>query len=430
MHLRKIHISNIRAIRTATWSIPKSKKTTGWHVVLGNNGSGKSSFLRAIAMALTGPEQAYGLRQAWNDWLTRGEQRGEISLELSWNYEVDKFVGKGRQPKKEDTIPVHVAIERCADKPDHADIVHVKTTPDPTRHIWNSDSGWFSAAYGPFRRFSGGDAKSEKAFYSMPRLARHLSIFDERIALTECLEWLRDLQFRRLEKDPEGQLLARLTNFINQSDFLPSAVKLEAVTSRGVVFRDANRVDVDVQELSDGYRSILSMTFELIRQMSSSFGPEAIFDPTDPTRIVVEGVVLIDEVDAHLHPTWQRAIGGWFCRHFPNVQFIISTHSPLVCQAAECGSVFLLPDAGTEGTGRMLKGKELNRLLFGNILDAYGTEAFGKKAAATRSPKSREFHQRLAFLNNKQIATGLSAPERAEQEHLREMLPSEASKVE
>ena len=49
------------------------------------------------------------------------------------------------------------------------------------------------------------------------------------------------------------------------------------------------------------------------------------------------GVVLIDEVDAHLHPTWQRRIGLWFREHFPKLQFIVSTHSPLICQAATVG---------------------------------------------------------------------------------------------
>ena len=47
------------------------------------------------------------------------------------------------------------------------------------------------------------------------------------------------------------------------------------------------------------------------------------------------GVVLIDEIDAHLHPEWQREIGFWLKRHFPNIQFIVTTHSPIICQAAD-----------------------------------------------------------------------------------------------
>ena len=65
-------------------------------------------------------------------------------------------------------------------------------------------------------------------------------MFEEGIALTECLEWLRDLKFRKLEDDPEGALFHQLMEFVNQGDFLPSNVRLEDVTSRGILFCDAN----------------------------------------------------------------------------------------------------------------------------------------------------------------------------------------------
>ena len=48
-----------------------------------------------------------------------------------------------------------------------------------------------------------------------------------------------------------------------------------------------------------------------------------------------EGVILIDEIDAHLHPAWQKRIGFWLKAHFPNIQFIVTTHSPFICQAAD-----------------------------------------------------------------------------------------------
>ena len=78
----------------------------------------------------------------------------------------------------------------------------------------------------------------------------------------------------------------------------------------------------------------------------------------------------------------------------------------------------------------MLKGDELHRLVYGNLLEAYGTEAFGSEAAATRSPKSQKLHGRLAELNNKEIVKGLSTQELGEQESLRAMLPSVASSME
>ena len=125
--------------------------------------------------------------------------------------------------------------------------------------------GWFSASYGPFRRFSGGDEEFEKLYTNQPRLARHLSVLGEAVALTEALSWLQSLRFQQLdpendESDEAEDLITRITDFINQPGFLPHDVRLRKVTSKGVNFIDANGVTLPVQDLSDGYRSILSMT--------------------------------------------------------------------------------------------------------------------------------------------------------------------------
>ena len=414
MHVKKIEIRNIRSLRSHTWSIPK-EKCAGWHVLLGDNGSGKTSFLRAIALALVDPQQAEGLRQSWDDWLRHKSHTGHVRLSI-----VPGTSGNG------DGAPLETGVEFTRAH-GNARVKLSGIAAPPPEGVWATEGGWFSASFGPFRRFSGGDTRLEKSFGATNGLARHLSIFDEGVALTECLKWLQDLKFRALENDPEGALLDRVIGFVNQGDFLPAGVQLEEVTSRAVLFRDANRAIVSAGDLSDGYRSILSLTFELIRQMAKACGPGNVFDPHDPTRILPEGVVIIDEVDAHLHPSWQRRIGSWFCDHFPNVQFIVSTHSPFVCQSAARGSVYALPPSGSKDTGGMVRGDALNRLIYGTVLDAYGTEAFGSKAVLSLSNESAGMHQRLAQLNNQEIFKGLSAAEREERRKLRRTLPSGSS---
>ena len=429
MHIHDIQIRNVRSLRSHRWSFARTK-CAGWHVVLGDNGSGKSSFLRAIALALVGAGRAEGLRQSWNDWLTHGEQDGDIRLTL-WSATPD-VVRSG-------TLPAgnlyRTGIKLCRKGNDEARLTDLPSN-DPSRQslaqALNLDEvdtarEWFSTSFGPFRRFTGGSSGQPSKL--PPLLARHLSLFDEGIAFTKCLDWLQDLKFRALEHDPEGGLLDRLIRFVNESDFLPSGVRIKDVTSRNVMFQDANRVVVPVTDLSDGYRSVLSMTFEIVRQMAMTFGPDEVFDTDDPTRIVPEGVVIIDEIDAHLHPTWQSRIGHWFCAHFPNVQFIVSTHSPFVCQSAENGSVYVLPRSGTVDKGGKVDRNTLLRLVHGTVLDAYGTEAFGSGAAATRSPKSRGLHRRLAQLNNRELIKGLSAKERRERDRLRRMLPSVTTEI-
>jgi predicted ATPase len=422
MHLRRVHIRNVRSIAALTWELPPEISGAGWHVILGDNGAGKSSFLRSIALALVGPTEAAGLRQSWTEWLRTGADKATIDLSIG--LPGDAHVTDGSRPG----MPVGVALSRAENTIEATEqTIKARTL----RNIWSTGAfgGWFSASYGPFRRFTGGDKEFEKLYVSQPRLARHLSVFGEAVALTEALSWLQSLKFKQLERDEEGALLAPIIAFINQPGFLPHDVRLRDVTSSGIEFVDANSFRVAVQDLSDGYRSVLSMTFELVRQMALvSGGTGAGLFSADCTQIIQPGIVIVDEIDAHLHPSWQRTIGVWFRKHFPNVQFIVSTHSPLICQAAEVGSVFRLPQPGSaasEDPGEMVTGLALKRLLYGNVLDAYGTGVFGDGVA--RSDSGQEKLERLAELNTQELIGSLSDGEKQAQAELREILPTEAS---
>lgn len=83
-----------------------------------------------------------------------------------------------------------------------------------------------------------------------------------------------------------------------------------------------------IEQLSDGYRTTLAMVMDIAARMA-----EANPDMTDP--LDTEGVVLIDEVDLHLHPGWQQHILNDLVRTFPRVQFIVSTHSPQVVSSVK-----------------------------------------------------------------------------------------------
>lgn len=79
--------------------------------------------------------------------------------------------------------------------------------------------------------------------------------------------------------------------------------------------------ELRVDHLSDGEKCMLAMIGDLARRL-------AIANPTMQEPLKGEGIVLIDEIELHLHPTWQRIILGKLCEIFPNCQFIVSTHSP------------------------------------------------------------------------------------------------------
>ncbi len=405
------------------WEISEGQEA-GWHVVIGDNGSGKSTFLRSIALALIGVIDAGALRQSWKEWVYNDQEEGKIEAQVNFASQLDMKAGRKkksitRNQKTSSLQTTTFSISRQGG---------LREKPFPINEgagIWMVIPGQFSASYGPFRRFRGGDQDSQHFFQSNPRLAAHLSLFGENIALTETLDWLQHLQFKKLEQQKEAKLLVdNIVELVNQGDFLPHKTKLHKISSDGVTFIDGNGCQIGVENLSDGYRSVLSMTFELIRQMTRSYALNQIFDRRQPGKIIAPGIVLIDEIDAHLHPTWQRRIGLWFREHFPNIQFIVTTHSPLICQAAEVGTVWRLPKPGTEEKAKMITGTDLERLLHGNVLDAYGTELFGENVA--RSEKSQEMMGRLAELNLKEMNSGLTKKEELEQAQLRAAMPTTA----
>ena len=361
MKVRRFIVSRLRSINQLEWR-PQSDRLSGWHVILGDNGAGKSSFLRALSLALIGPREAIAARQEWQEWIAKETNDARITVEITRDASYDTFSGAGRVGDKS-SFYAGLTIRRGEDSVTVNRVAFSKY-PSADRHLWGTGHGWFSAAYGPFRRFSGGDKDAERIFYSNPRLGAHISIFGESVALTESLLWLRELNYRRLENPFESSLIARLTSFINQPDFLPHDIRLKEVSSRGVEFEDSLGRRSTVEQLSDGFRSILSMTFELIRQLCRVFPENRVFD-TNNLKILAPGVVIIDEIDAHLHPSWQKRIGFWLTDHFPNIQFIVSTHSPLVCQAAISGSIFRLASPGSTERSQMLQGRDFDRLVFG-----------------------------------------------------------------
>lgn len=93
---------------------------------------------------------------------------------------------------------------------------------------------------------------------------------------------------------------------------------------RFVVKKDGQFLNID--QLSDGYKTLLGLVIDLSSRM-------AMANPKVSDPLAVESVVMIDEVDLHLHPAWQQRVVMDLLRTFPNTQFILTTHSPFVVEA-------------------------------------------------------------------------------------------------
>ena len=95
-----------------------------------------------------GIDEAKKLRENFADWVRIDHDSGLVRLEIRQDYALDVWSGSGKTTK--DNLKFTVKIAKTGD------LIHPKITPSPMRHIWGGKSGWFSASYGPFRRFTGG----------------------------------------------------------------------------------------------------------------------------------------------------------------------------------------------------------------------------------------------------------------------------------
>jgi nucleoside phosphorylase len=389
--ITRFRIRSIKSIEAVDWEVAAAI-STGWHVLVGINASGKTTALRCIALALLGnSKETQVFEQNWAAWVRQGAARGDVIVTLTTGAEDSGEVG----------------CRISAGTSEEVELTHLGPTNKPV----------FSVGYGPFRRFSGGDDVFKKRL--TPRATRNITLFSERADLADSLRWLQSLYVKYLE-DRENRLCFQVENFINKSGLLPRGTRLEKVSADRIVFKDGNECDISIEDLSDGFRSVLSLVLDILRHLTSD--DESYLDPFSPDRanVVASGIVLIDEIDVHLHPKWQQEIGAWFRSHFPNFQFIVATHSLFVCQSAD--SVFILPDPGATGAGRMLTDVELNQIRYGTVLDGFATGVFGQ--GVDESDGSRRLTQELATLNLKQLREGLSTVERSRQAQLRAILPT------
>lgn len=412
MHIQKVHLQNIRSFENL--EIDFGNSGAGWHVILGTNGTGKSTLIRSIALALVSYPDilSLGYKQSWKRWITQGAYKGRIEVALI------PHIGP----------PLLVTFN--IDKPGtiEADIPY----------------GTFSAAFGSLRRLSGGNSDYKNIWESNPKLAAHLSVFGEDVALDQSIKWLINLYlkgrmvsleegfgYEAIDKQQKHQreklinLLNLIKQFINTSSLLPNNIIFSSINHEEILFKDENKLEFSITELSDGYRSILSLVLELLRQICEFHYNEieSIFNPNN-NSIITKGVVLIDEVDAHLHPTWQAKIGEWFTEYFPNIQFIVTTHSPIICRSADTGTIWKLSNEGKSTQIEQVEGIEKKQLVYGSILDAFETDLFGEDIS--RSEESREILREKAKLSIKRQMGRISKEEKIRLEELEQIFPIDA----
>jgi hypothetical protein len=409
MYIRKVEIKNIRSIADFSMEFPEGKEA-GWHVLIGDNGAGKSTILQSMAMGLIGPGEVLRLNPTWESWVKKGQD--QASIEIIYRREDKPDLPDPIRSRNEAHISLSV-IRGGADEPFFL---------EKAKGIWHeggvSHKGKrFSCGFGPFRRFTGGDILADD---QTTPLTPFETLFKPEVILTSSLTWIKDQYTRSFEKDKKAQeVLDILKNLIASGGLLPNQLKIDKITADGVFFKDADGVVLHITELSDGVKSILALTFELCRLLFDKYNIFEVNNYMLQNGVInVAGVVLIDEIDAHLHPTWQTRIGQWFTHYFPNLQFIVTTHSPLICRACEKGSIWRLAAPGNDRISGEVTGEDKDKLIYGDVLDAYETDVFGAKI--TRGEEGREKQDEYRSLVYKEnYGQKMSADEKKQLKHLK-----------
>ncbi|TAD87879.1 MAG: hypothetical protein EAZ99_15880 [Alphaproteobacteria bacterium] len=171
------------------------------------------------------------------------------------------------------------------------------------------------------------------------RYQRVAGLFEEQVSLRPLTGWFQTLSKQRQQE--VEHLLASLLG--------GKPIRLTEAPQRDI-YVDLGDGPLPFSVLSDGYRAFLAWTTDLIGQMCDVI-------PDTMALTDMTGIVLIDEIDAHLHPKWQRRVVQDVTRTFPNLQFIATTHSPLVAGTVHPENV-LVTELQDDGTATVRRGTE------------------------------------------------------------------------
>lgn len=180
------------------------------------------------------------------------------------------------------------------------------------------------------------------------------------------MKWFQKMtiqQYQRNQSLPEFTAVCKAMEQCFQSVTGYSDVKVQYnldTKEIDVIYKDLkeNYARIPMTQLSDGYRCTISLIADIAYRM-------AILNPQllDHVLEETEGIVLIDEVDLHLHPSWQQRILKDLLSIFPKVQFIVTTHAPAVINSVDSDSLIILKDDEAITAPDETYGKDVNTIL-------------------------------------------------------------------
>ena len=320
MRVTRLKLANVRAIKAAEFRF-----LPGFNLVAGVNGVGKTTVLDALAACLAEFVSNNANVPLHPTLLAEpGDVRagaGALDVDCELEYEGATFMcshHKSLSGSPSNSWHVGGPPPDFGDGPDSVAVAVLFAT---NRAVASRKVSTRSAA-------AGGRAAAVAGAFT----ARELR-------LAECAAWMRARQVLGREQPASKKVLSVLDETVAR--FLPGYcnVRVDGESGRDLVVEHGGAT-LSVRQLSDGERGVLALVLDLTRRLALAY-PE-IQDPA----VESEAVVLIDEIELHLHPKWQRQIVRNLTAAFPHCQFIATTHSPQVIGEVEHDRIHIVTEDG------------------------------------------------------------------------------------
>ncbi len=365
MYLTHLAVSNIkRIVKFKLDLIQKNGSPRMWTVLVGEHGTCKTTLLQTIAVAASGPDKGTHLAtdviESWPD-LRRPD--GSISIKADFGFSA------ARHPRRRYSPGVGVIGRAFLAPPQLHTTIHLKTgrgifegssrydqpiggEPDADPLAWarrENVSDWMVAGYGTSRllRSSGTTDTTRRRDPAFDRLK---PLFGADLLGTAFMDLLGPELAHGFAKIlqqvfVEGGLLPAITQLelrgrggIRSTSHLIDSQRFEM----DILGDDGKRIRVPATWLSQGYQAVIAWLADVVGQILLETGEVV-------PAAEMEGIVLVDEIDLHLHPAWQVQLVPALKKVFPRLQFIATTHSPMVLPALTADEVFILSrdDAGS-----------------------------------------------------------------------------------
>jgi|JI10StandDraft_1071094.scaffolds.fasta_scaffold00371_23 predicted ATP-binding protein involved in virulence len=313
MFLKKLKLTNFKCLSNIELSFEKTKtENRKWTLILGENGTGKSNILKSIALVTSGSNALGELLGNTDSWIKFNEKSCSIQAELETKKGEERNISL--QFNRGDNLSKIISNNR--------ESLHLIDDA-----IENADRNYFVVAYGASRRLS----NEVFSNFEKSRNGRSINVrnlFDSASTLNPLTAWIIELDYR---SGKEG------INLVKEAlkDFLPG-ITFHSIDKekKQVLFETVDGI-IPLDQLSDGYQNMAAWIGDLLFRITETFK-----DYKKPLE--ARGLLLIDEVDLHLHPKWQRRLLDFIGTKLLNFQVVATTHSPLTAQQADSGELFAL----------------------------------------------------------------------------------------